>query len=215
MQRVTQTYYKENTVSKGLNYVPRVAIFLAGIAAGALTSASRRERGSGTDSVEINGLKRSLAEIEARVAAQETSAAAHFAQIDTQLEEHTARLADVPSTSQIIAAMEQLFSKTMSSLDQRMTTQAQSIEILKTTVSQTDNLLERVLESSIRYIRAPKHQTYCRRLWHTDLQSSAGPAAPPAATVEDVYRFREKIEWIFRKFRWNSGENWSGSTRRL
>ena len=43
--------------------------------------------------------------------------------------------------------MEQLLSKTMSSLDERLTTQAHSIEVLKTTVSQTDSLLERVLES--------------------------------------------------------------------
>jgi hypothetical protein len=147
LQRLTQTYYKEYTVSKGLNYIPRIAIFLAGIAAGALTSGSRRERGSGADSVEVDGLKRSLAALETRVTANETGAAEHFAQIDAKLEEHTVRLADVPSTSQIIAAMEQLFSKTMSSLDQRLTTQAQSIEVLKTTVSQTDNLLERVLES--------------------------------------------------------------------
>lgn len=56
-------------------------------------------------------------------------------------------MADVPSTSQIIAAMEQLLSKTMSSLDDRLTSQARSIEVLKTTVSQTDSLLERVLES--------------------------------------------------------------------
>jgi uncharacterized coiled-coil protein SlyX len=43
--------------------------------------------------------------------------------------------------------MEQLLSKTMASLDDRLTTQARSIEVLKTTVSQTDSLLERVLES--------------------------------------------------------------------
>jgi uncharacterized coiled-coil protein SlyX len=43
--------------------------------------------------------------------------------------------------------MEQLLSKTMASLDERLVTQARSIELLKTTVSQTDNLLERVLES--------------------------------------------------------------------
>jgi uncharacterized coiled-coil protein SlyX len=43
--------------------------------------------------------------------------------------------------------MEQLLSKTMASLDERLTTQAHSIEVLKTTVSQTDSLLERVLES--------------------------------------------------------------------
>jgi len=43
--------------------------------------------------------------------------------------------------------MEQLLSKTMASLDDRLTTQAHSIEVLKTTVAQTDSLLERVLES--------------------------------------------------------------------
>jgi uncharacterized coiled-coil protein SlyX len=43
--------------------------------------------------------------------------------------------------------MEQLLSKTMTSLDERLTTQAHSIEALKTTVTQTDSLLERVLES--------------------------------------------------------------------
>ena len=63
------------------------------------------------------------------------------------MEEHAVKLADIPSTSQIVAAMEQLLSKTMASLDERLTTQAHSIEALKTTVTQTDSLLERVLES--------------------------------------------------------------------
>jgi uncharacterized coiled-coil protein SlyX len=43
--------------------------------------------------------------------------------------------------------MEQLLSKTMASLDDRLSAQARSIDVLKTTVSQTDSLLERVLES--------------------------------------------------------------------
>jgi hypothetical protein len=133
-------------MARGLNYIPRVAIFLVGVAAGALSNVSRREHGPRADS-ETDGLKKSLAELETRVTVHETGAAAHFAKIDAQLEEHTAKLEDVPSTSQIIAAMEQLFTKTMSSLDQRLTTQAQSVEVLKTTVSQTDSLLERVLES--------------------------------------------------------------------
>ena len=121
---------------------------LAGVAAGALSSGTRRRRGPCcADPAVIDGLKKSLADLETRVAAQEAGTAAHLQQIDGQLQEHAARMADVPSTSQIIAAMDQLLSKTMSSLDQRLTTQAQSIEVLKTTVSQTDSLLERVLES--------------------------------------------------------------------
>ena len=70
-----------------------------------------------------------------------------FSQVEARLEEHSAKLKDVPSTTQIVAAMEQLLVKTMSSLDDRLRTQAHSIEVLKATVSQTDSLLERVLES--------------------------------------------------------------------
>jgi chromosome segregation ATPase len=131
-------------MSRALSYVPRAAFFLAGAAVGALT-ASRP--GRGMDQAAVGDLKRSLADMEARLAAREKADAERFDKIEARLEEHAARLADVPSTSQIVAAMEQLLSKTMASLDERLTTQAGSIEVLKTTVSQTDNLLERVLES--------------------------------------------------------------------
>ncbi len=126
-------------------YAPRVAIFLAGVAAGALTG-TRRDR-AGMEPAVAKELKRSFAGLEDRLVAQESASAARFTQIEARLEEHAGKLAEVPSTSQIVAAMEQLLSKTMSSLDERLTTQAGSIEVLKTTVSQTDSLLERVLES--------------------------------------------------------------------
>ena len=128
-----------------LRYVPRVAIFLAGVAAAAITL-PRRER-AGMDSAALDELKVSLAGLEARLQAREAADAARFAQVETRLEEHDDKLKDVPSTGQIVAAMEQLLSKTMASLDDRLTTQAHSIEVLQTTVSQTDSLLERVLES--------------------------------------------------------------------
>lgn len=139
-------------MSRVLNYAPRVAIFLAGVAAAAITLPRRRS--GGMDSATADELKRSLAGLEGRLqdresadAARFAADAARFAQLENRLEEHAARLADVPSTSQIVAAMEQLLSKTMTSLDDRLTTQANSIDVLKTTVSQTDSLLERVLES--------------------------------------------------------------------
>ncbi len=99
------------------------------------------------DPAAIDELKRSMSDLEGRLQASEAASAQRLAQIETRLEEHSARLADVPSTGQIVAAMEQLLTKTMASLDDRLTTQANSIEVLKTTVSQTDSLLERVLES--------------------------------------------------------------------
>jgi len=106
----------------------------------------RRPRAAG-DSAALDDLKGTIANLDARLKAKETADEARFAQIETRIEEHTARLADVPSTSQIVAAMEQLLTKTMASLDDRLCTQAESIEVLRSTVSQTDTLLERVLES--------------------------------------------------------------------
>jgi chromosome segregation ATPase len=134
-------------MSRNIDYLPRIAIFLAGIAAGALTGIRRERSGAGMDPAAIQELKNSLADLETRLTAQDSASAARFTQVEARLEEHAAKLSEVPSTAQIVAAMEQLLSKTMSSLDDRLTTQQHSIEVLKTTVSQTDSLLERVLES--------------------------------------------------------------------
>ena len=132
--------------------IPRAAIFLAGIAAGALTL-SRRE-GPGLDGASLADLKRSLADVNQRLAAQDSLHSARLRAVEARLDEHSSaladhsqRLADVPSTTQIVSAMEQLLQKTMASLDDRLSTQARSIDVLKTTVAQTDSLLERVLES--------------------------------------------------------------------
>jgi hypothetical protein len=132
-------------MSRTFLILPGVAAFLAGIAAGALT-AGRREQ-SGPDPAVTQDIKRALGNLEAQLAVQETASTGRFAQVELRLDEHAAKLADMPSTSQIVSAMEKLLAKTMSSLDDRLTSQARSIDTLKTTVSQTDSLLERVLES--------------------------------------------------------------------
>lgn len=134
-------------MEKALNIIPRVAIFLAGVAAGALTLSRRERGGGGVDPAVTSDLKNSISRVESRLAAQDSANANRFTQIEARLDEHAGKLAEVPSTAQIVTAMEQLLSKTMASLDDRLTTQAHSIEVLKTTVSQTDSLLERVLES--------------------------------------------------------------------
>jgi chromosome segregation ATPase len=131
-------------MEKPLNIVPRVAIFLAGVAAGALTLTRRDSSKNPASALEW---KQAIAGLDNRLAAQEAANAARFSQVEARLDEHASKLAEVPSTGQIVAAMEQLLSKTMASLDERLTVQAHSIEVLKTTVSQTDSLLERVLES--------------------------------------------------------------------
>jgi len=132
-------------MSRTFLILPGVAAFLAGIAAGALTAGRREQNGLGP--AVTQEIKHALANLEARLAAQETAGTGRFAQIEVRLDEHAAKLADMPSTSQIVSAMEKLLARTMSSLDERLTSQARSIDTLKTTVSQTDSLLERVLES--------------------------------------------------------------------
>jgi uncharacterized coiled-coil protein SlyX len=132
-------------MSRTFLILPGVAAFLAGVAAGVLT-AGRHEQ-SGLDQGVTDDIKRALANLEAQFATQETASTGRFAQIEVRLDEHAAKLADMPSTSQIVSAMEKLLARTMSSLDERLTSQARSIDTLKTTVSQTDSLLERVLES--------------------------------------------------------------------
>jgi hypothetical protein len=134
-------------MARNIDYLPRIAIFLAGIAAGALTSARRERRRTEVDPPAIGELKSALAGLEARLAAQDLAASARFIQVEARLEDHAGRMGEIPSAAQIVAAMEQMLSKTMASLDDRLTAQAHSIDALKTTVSQTDGLLERVLES--------------------------------------------------------------------
>jgi uncharacterized coiled-coil protein SlyX len=128
-----------------LNFVPRAVVFLAGVAAGAMT-ASRRDRNS-ADSSSVDQLKRNIAELKATIAANESDVARRFELVESRLDEQSAKLAEVPSTTQIIGAMEQILARSMASLDERLANQAHSIEVLRSTVTQTDGLLEKVLES--------------------------------------------------------------------
>jgi chromosome segregation ATPase len=132
-------------MDKPQNFLPRVVIFLAGVAAGALTLS--RKEGAKADPGATREWKEAIASLENRLDAHEAANSARCTNLEARLDEHAAKLAEVPSTAQIVAAMEQLLAKTMTSLDGRLTTQAHSIEVLRTTVSQTDSLLERVLES--------------------------------------------------------------------
>jgi uncharacterized coiled-coil protein SlyX len=133
-------------MARSIGILPGVVAFLAGVAAGVLTGGSRERSGATVDSG-TSDLKAALDRLEVRISSQENLSAARFNQIEAKLEDHSVRLSDVPSTSQIVSAMEQILARTMSSLDDRLNSQARSIDTLKTTVAQTDSLLERVLES--------------------------------------------------------------------
>ncbi len=132
-------------MDRPLKHFPEVAAFIAGVAAAAVVAP--RRRAAREDSTAIDGLRKAVASLEARLAERDAGNSARFEKLESRLDEHAAKLAEIPSTGQIVSAMEQLLSKTMASLDSRLRDQAQTVDVLKTTVSQTDSLLERVLES--------------------------------------------------------------------
>ena len=146
-----ESYNHRIQMRKDLNVLSELAIFVAGALAVGLVTGRRKgaapTAASQSDPASVAELRKALAELETRLAGQESTSAQRFGQLEAKIEETTAKLVEVPSTQQIVGAMETLLAKTMASLDERLTTQAQSIEVLKTTVSQTDSLLERVLES--------------------------------------------------------------------
>jgi len=130
-------------MGRPLSYMSGLALFLAGAATAAVTSRRRRL----VPDAETEALKRALDRLEAKVQAQETATEERFSRLESSVATQTAKMSEIPSTAQIVAAMEQLLTKTMSSLDDRLTNQAHAIDVLKTTVAQTDSLLERVLDN--------------------------------------------------------------------
>ncbi len=122
--------------------VPKSLILITGVVAGAVTrsyiSATRRR---------IESLERSVGDLSSRLAEASAANQGAHEQVAARLDEHEARLAEMPTAEKIAGAVEELLGKTMSCLDQRLAAQADSIEVLRTTVSQTDQLLERVLNS--------------------------------------------------------------------
>jgi len=104
--------------------------------------------------VRIDTVQRDAAETLAAVATLEASVASLAARYDSrltnlesQVSEHEAKLRELPTLAQVISTMEGMLSTTMSGLDQKLSEQVKSIEVLKTTVAQSDELMERVLDS--------------------------------------------------------------------
>jgi DNA repair ATPase RecN len=119
----------------------RLAVLLAGVATGAL--AKRWLVGEATTPELQRSLKRLAREMRSQAAAYE----ARLQLLETRVEDHQDRLERAPSTVQMVSAMEELLGKAMAGMNERLTAQAESMETLQMTVTQTDELLERVLES--------------------------------------------------------------------
>lgn len=129
------------------NNVSTIALFAA---AGALAvSWFTREDIGPTPATERTAnpqTERTLLDVDTRIATLETKSSQALASLELRLNQQSQKLAELPSTQQIITAMEQLLTRTHASLEQRLTAQAQSIDVLKAAVATTDSLLNRALE---------------------------------------------------------------------
>jgi uncharacterized coiled-coil protein SlyX len=88
-----------------------------------------------------------VASLEASVASLTTRYDSRLASLESHVAEHDAKLKELPTLAQVVSTMEEMLSSTMSGLDQKLSEQVRSIDVLKTTVAQSDELMERVLDS--------------------------------------------------------------------
>ena len=116
----------------------RLAVLIGGFAAGAVM-----RRLSGGAPVPQYVADRLAREWRAQARAYE----GRLSRLEALTSAHEARLKELPSTAQLLSAMDELLANALSGLEGRLTAQARSIETLQMTVAQTDELLERVLES--------------------------------------------------------------------
>jgi uncharacterized coiled-coil protein SlyX len=121
-------------------FFERLAVLLGGFAAGALLRRWQPPEVAPSSQRTVDRLSR---EWKAQARAQER----RITRLEGRLEEQESRLNQAPSTAHLIAAMDDLLAKALHGLEGRLHAQSQSIETLQTTVAQTDELLERVLES--------------------------------------------------------------------
>lgn len=84
---------------------------------------------------------------EARVEPNEMAEAGKLHQLESRLNEQAEKLRQIPTGSDLLAAMQQVLSNVMANLDQRLSDQSHTIEVLKTTINQTDELLERMMDA--------------------------------------------------------------------
>jgi uncharacterized coiled-coil protein SlyX len=112
------------------------------------------ENGSAQHSVSTDASQSSSAEtlvtidtLEATVASLTARYDRRLAALETHVKDHDTKLKELPTLAQVVSTMEEMLSSTMSGLDQKLSDQVKSIDVLKTTVAQSDELMERVLDS--------------------------------------------------------------------
>lgn len=136
----------------------RLAFVLLGIGAGAVARLLKACQGA-----QILALRGSVANLESRLQESVARLEQRMAAAESHINEHESRLQEKPSMAEIVAAVEGLLARSMTNLENRFAAQTDSMELLKATVSQTDNLLERVLESLDAFRQRPDRAIKLRR----------------------------------------------------
>ena len=139
-------------MSKQVNWISEVALFVAG---GLLAASVSRVRApvhlptageAPTEGPDLSEIRGAICKLQRRVAEEASTSAVRFAAIETRLEEHSTKLAEIPPILQIVSAVEQTLTKAMAPLHDRLTGQEQAITALKLVVGRSDRLIDRVLE---------------------------------------------------------------------
>ena len=139
-------------MSKQINWISEVALFLAGGLLAASVSRGRpplHRPTAGEAPVEgpdLSEIGSALCKLGKRVAEEASASAVRFAAIETRLEEHSTKLAEIPPILQIVSAVEQTLTKAMAPLHERLTGQEQAITALKLSAGRSDRLIDRVLD---------------------------------------------------------------------
>ncbi len=135
--------------------IPRTVVFVGGAAIG-LMSALLRSRESGkqgagrltpntlfTQPISTMATTRVSTELSPRYSTLQK----RVASLEALVEAHDAKLRNVPTTEQIVEAMDQVFERGAAALHARFAEQTRALENLQAVVGQTDELLEKILDS--------------------------------------------------------------------
>ena len=88
-----------------------------------------------------------LATLESTVATLTTRYDNRLAAVESRMSDHDAKLKELPTLAQVVSTMEEMLSSTLSDLDSKLFEQVRTIEVLRTTVAQSDELMGKVLDS--------------------------------------------------------------------
>ncbi len=137
--------------------IPRVAVMLGGAAAGVVSSLWKSFGRGRAHTAPGQAIAKSTAarvpatkipaKAQAEIVAQYALLQTRLERIESLVERHEEKLRAFPSTQEIVAAMNEVFERSATALDARFAEQARALESLKFMVGQTDELLQKVLDS--------------------------------------------------------------------